>query len=66
MGQKQKMERVKERLKEGNNNGQLRIANATLGGTRKAGWAKSLANIFGQCSVVDAWTNPSPLEYSVC
>ena len=24
----------------GKNNGQLRIANATLGGTRKAAWAK--------------------------
>ena len=28
------IERKKERLKVGNNNGQLRIANATLGGAR--------------------------------
>ena len=32
--------RKRERLKVGNNNGQLRIANATLGGARKAAWAK--------------------------
>ena len=30
----------KEREKVGNNNGQLRIANATSGGARKAAWAK--------------------------
>ena len=42
VGQKQKMEKKEEeRLKVGNNNGQLRIANATSGGTRKAAWAKS-------------------------
>ena len=39
VGQKQKTEKKKkkkiERLKVGNNNGQLRIANATLGGARK-------------------------------
>ena len=34
VGQKQKTEREKERPKVGNNNGQLRIANATSGGTR--------------------------------
>ena len=42
-GQKQKMEkqrREKERLNDGNNNGQLRIANATSGGARKATWNK--------------------------
>ena len=39
VGQKQKTEK-KERLKVGNNNGQLRIANATSGGARKAAWAK--------------------------
>ena len=40
VGQKQKTEkREKERLKVGNNNGQLRIANATSCGTRKAAWA---------------------------
>ena len=38
VGQKQKTER-EERLNDGNNNGQLRIANATLGGARKAAWA---------------------------
>ena len=45
MGQKQKTEKKKadrerERLNDGNNNGQLRIANATLGDARKAAWAK--------------------------
>ena len=29
-----------ERLKDDNNNGQLRITNATSGGARKAAWAK--------------------------
>ena len=29
-----------ERLNDSNNNGQLRIANATSGGPRKAAWAK--------------------------
>ena len=44
MGQKQKTEkeREKEILNDGNNNGQLRIANATLGGARKAAWANLL------------------------
>ena len=37
VGQKQKTKR-KERL-DGNNNGQVRIANATSGGARKAAWA---------------------------
>ena len=46
VGQKQKMEK-KERQKErraklGNNNGQLRIANATSSGVRKAAWANKL------------------------
>ena len=45
MGQKQKAEekereRKKERTKVGNNNGQVRIANATSGGAPKATWAK--------------------------
>ena len=42
VGQKQKTKREKEeeRLNDGNNNGQLRIANATSGGTRKAASAK--------------------------
>ena len=41
VGQKQKTEKKKrERLKVGNNNGQLRIANATSGGACKAAWAK--------------------------
>ena len=39
VGQKQKTERKKERLKVGNNNGQLRIANAISGDARKATWA---------------------------
>ena len=30
---------MKKRLKVGNNNGQLRIANATSDGARKAAWA---------------------------
>ena len=38
VGQKQKTER--EKLNDGNNNGQLRIANATSGGERKAACAK--------------------------
>ena len=29
----------------GNNNGQLRIENATSGGARKAGWAKRFQNL---------------------
>ena len=45
MGQKQKTEgekrrRKKERLKVGNNKGQLYIANATSGEARKGTWAK--------------------------
>ena len=39
VGQKQKTEK-KERLKVGNNNGQLRIVNATSCGARRAAWAK--------------------------
>ena len=51
VGQKQKTERERkeERLNDGNNNGQLRIANTTSGGTRKAAWANChffLAYIF--------------------
>ena len=44
VGQKQKTEkkeRERERLNDGISNGQLRIANATSGGARKAAWAKS-------------------------
>ena len=43
MGQKQDGEKRKkrERLKVGNNNGQLHIANATWVGTCKAAWAKT-------------------------
>ena len=41
VGQKQKTEKKKERLKVGNNIGQLRIANATSGGARRAAWAKN-------------------------
>ena len=35
-----------ERLNDGNNNDQLRIANATSGGTRKAAWAKMTIILF--------------------
>ena len=35
----------KKTLNGDNNNGQLRIANATLGGARKAAWANYLFNI---------------------
>ena len=47
VGQKQKTEKKKERkkrdrLNDGNNNGLLRIANATSGGARKAAWANCL------------------------
>ena len=44
VGQKQKTEEKKkkiERLKVGNNNGELLIANATSGGARKPAWAKN-------------------------
>ena len=40
-GQKPKTERERERLNDGDNNGQLRIANATSGGARKAAWANN-------------------------
>ena len=40
MGQKQKTEKKKRKLKVGNNNDQLRIANTTSGGTLKAALAK--------------------------
>ena len=40
VGQKQKTE--KRERHDGNNNGPLRIANATSGGARKAAWAKSM------------------------
>ena len=43
VGQKQKTEqKKKKRLNDGNNNGQLRIANATSAGARKAAWANLL------------------------
>ena len=48
MGQKQKMEkkdRKRERLNDGNNYGQLRIANTTSGGARKAAWANFSSNV---------------------
>ena len=44
VGQKQKMERKKEGAKVGNNNGQLRIAIATLGGARKPPGPKVCVN----------------------
>ena len=43
VGQKQKTQKKRERLKVGNNNGQLRIANATSDGACKAAWAKIVA-----------------------
>ena len=43
-GSKAKDRKEKERLKVGNNNGQLRIANATSGGARKAACAKNVKN----------------------
>ena len=43
--ERKKEERKKrERLNDGNNNGQLRIANATSGGSHKATWAKNINN----------------------
>ena len=45
VGQKLKTEkrkRKKERLNNGNKNGQLRILNATSCGARKAAWAKNV------------------------
>ena len=39
VGQKQKTEKKERRANVGNNNGQLRIANATSGGARKVAWA---------------------------
>ena len=39
-GRKAAWAKKTERLKVGNNNGQLSIANATSGGARKAAWAK--------------------------
>ena len=43
--EKKKREKEKERLNDGNNNGQLLIANATLGGARKAAWANIYRDI---------------------
>ena len=46
VGQKQKTEKKKrERLNDGNNNGQVGIANAALGGARKAAWAKNISQL---------------------
>ena len=49
VGQRQKTEKKERknerRAKVGNNNGQLRIANATSGGARKATWAKRRAKV---------------------
>ena len=41
-GSKTKDGKKRERLKVGNKNGHLCIANATRGGARKAAWAKML------------------------
>ena len=46
MVQKQKTEKERERLNDGNNDGQLRIANATSGGAHKATWAKIFLQIY--------------------
>ena len=56
VSQKQKTEereRKKERLNDGNNNGQLCIANATSGGARKAAWAKKVGKNNGQLRLID-------------
>ena len=56
MGQKQqteKKEREKERLNDGNNNGQLHIANATSGGARKAAWANFTRNLISDTLQLD-------------
>ena len=60
VGQKQKTEREKQkRAKVGNNNGQLRIANATSCGARKATWATKkkfglFSSFYGQLSIAEA------------
>ena len=48
VGQKQKTERERkrERLNDGNNNGQLHIANATSGGALKAAWANKFLDVW--------------------
>ena len=52
VGQKQKAEKMKEERKgerpNDGNNSQLRIANASSGGARKAAWAKKLSVNNGQ------------------
>ena len=45
-GSKAKDGENEERLKVGNNNGKLRIANATSGGVRKAAWAKIILLLY--------------------
>ena len=58
VGQKQKTERkeIKRRLNDGNNNGQLCIANATSGGAHKAAWAKNLLTT-DQLTIIRALSN---------
>ena len=60
MDQKQKTDKKEEeeRLKIGNNNAQLRIANATSGGARKAAWAnvvKDRGNVRVWMSILWCW-----------
>ena len=58
MGQKQKTgkEKRRDRLNDGNNNGQLRIVNATSGGARKAAWAKIPEGLgIGPDSATERW-----------
>ena len=64
VGQKQKTEkkeRTRERLNDGNNNGQLRIANATSGGAHKAAWA----NVCDYKSKAKLTTHNNSLDESI-
>ena len=55
MGKKEKEKKTEkkeeERLNDGNNNGQLRIANVTSGGGRKAAWANFVLLCVISCSL---------------
>ena len=67
VGQKQKIgERKKERLNDGNNNGQLRIANATTGGAREAACAKigAISGLYGELDRVNVYKKGIGLGHS--
>ena len=51
-----------KRLNDGNNNGKLRIANATSGGARKAAWAKS-NKIIARCNTLGTQGCPFIFPY---